>query len=159
MKAHHHQTDFFTGEDWRSLPSHFYELCREAIDAADLAYAPYSKFKVGAAIQSSDGELIRGCNQENASYPLCHCAEQVALNKLHSDRPSAYVQYLVIYAHSPQGHAPIAPCGACRQVILETIHRTGHDFELLLINQHRAFLFIPSAASLLPLAFSAKDLE
>ncbi len=87
-----------------------------ALDARGRAYAPYSKFQVGAALECRDGRVFRGCNIENASYGLCNCAERTAFFSAiaHGYKPGDFTALAVI----GQTDGPIAPCGACRQVIL-----------------------------------------
>ena len=92
-------------------------LMRAARKARELAYAPYSNFKVGAAVTTRDGRTFTGCNVENASYGLCNCAERTALCSAVAAgcRPGDFVQLAVI-ADTPR---PVSPCGACRQVMAE----------------------------------------
>lgn len=91
------------------------KLLHLAKTAAANAYAPYSKFKVGAAILSSDGKFYSGCNVENVSYPLGTCAEQSAISAMIAGG-STQIAEILIYA---QGQKLISPCGACRQRIAE----------------------------------------
>lgn len=94
-----------------------YQLLKdEAILAADKAYAPYSGFKVGAALLCEDGTIIRGCNVENRSYGLTICAERNAIFHAVS---LGYTRFKGIAIFSPQSKKPLPPCGACRQVISE----------------------------------------
>ena len=88
-----------------------------ARDARDQAYAPYSKFQVGAAVRTRDGRTFAGCNVENAAYGLCNCAERTALFSAMAAgcQPRDFVQLAVI-ADTP---GPVSPCGACRQVLAE----------------------------------------
>jgi len=88
-----------------------------ALDARDQAYAPYSKFRVGAAVRTRDGRTFAGCNVENAAYGLCNCAERTALFSAMAAgcQPRDFVQLAVI-ADTP---GPVSPCGACRQVMAE----------------------------------------
>jgi len=92
-------------------------LMLAAREARELAYAPYSKFKVGAAVTTRDGRTFTGCNVENASYGLCNCAERTALFSAVAAgcRPGDFVQ-LAVTADTP---GPVSPCGACRQVMAE----------------------------------------
>ncbi|AGA23838.1 Cytidine deaminase [Bacillus subtilis subsp. subtilis str. BSP1] len=91
------------------------ELITEALKARDMAYAPYSKFQVGAALLTKDGKVYRGCNIENAAYSMCNCAERTALFKAVSEGETEF-QMLAVAADTP---GPVSPCGACRQVISE----------------------------------------
>jgi cytidine deaminase len=91
------------------------ELLTAAAEARRLAYAPYSKFAVGAAIRTHDGRVYTGCNVENASYGLSLCAERVALFKAVSDGHRQF-SHIAIHVDAP---LPSPPCGACRQVIAE----------------------------------------
>lgn len=91
------------------------ELIQAATKARENSYAPYSKFAVGAAVQTSAGEIFGGCNIENASYGLSMCAERNAI----FNAVSAGHQDLVAIAVIGQTDGPISPCGACRQVISE----------------------------------------
>lgn len=91
------------------------DLIELARNAREKAYAPYSKFKVGAAVLTTKGKVYSGCNIENAAYGLCNCAERTAIFKAISDGESQFAQ-IVIIADTPH---PTAPCGACRQVIAE----------------------------------------
>jgi cytidine deaminase len=102
-----------------------------ARSARELAYAPYSKFRVGAAVQTRDGRQFSGCNVENAAYGLCNCAERTALFGAIASgcRPGDFVALAVI-ADTP---TPVSPCGACRQVMVELC---GDDMPVLLGNLH-----------------------
>jgi cytidine deaminase len=91
------------------------ELVELARQAREFAHAPYSKFKVGSAVESRDGRIFTGCNIENSSYGLTLCAERVALGKAISEGVRNIVRVAVI----ADTHSPVPPCGACRQVILE----------------------------------------
>lgn len=97
------------------------DLFEEAKEAREKAYAPYSNFKVGAALQTADGKLFRGCNVENVSYGLTNCAERTAI---FSAIAAGYREFdsMTIVADSD---TPIPPCGACRQVIVEFFKPDG----------------------------------
>ncbi len=90
-------------------------LVTAAARARLLAYAPYSRFRVGAAVRTRDGEVYTGANVENASYPLSHCAERVAIHKAVCDG-HRHLDTVVVVA---DGETPAMPCGACRQVMAE----------------------------------------
>jgi cytidine deaminase len=93
------------------------QLIEEALTARAAAYAPYSRFQVGAAVLCNDGRVFHGCNVENASYGLCNCAERTALFSAIAAgyRPGAFRALAVV---GPT-EGPISPCGACRQVMME----------------------------------------
>ena len=93
------------------------------------AHAAYSRFKVGAALETSDGTIITGCNVENATYGLAMCAERVALFKAVSDGHRQFTRLAIV----ADTRAPIPPCGACRQVLWEF----GGDLEVILANLRR----------------------
>src|ERR1700677_3306031 len=96
---------------------HIQSLIREACEARDRAYAPYSSFRVGAAVLTRNGRVFRGCNVENASYGLCLCAERVALFLAIADGcHRGDFTHLAVVGDTDE---PLAPCGACRQVMME----------------------------------------
>lgn len=133
---------------------------RHLVDAARKAtanaYAPYSKFSVGAAIALSNGEIITGANQENVAYPSGTCGERVACFYAHSRFPDAKFQAVAIAARDVDGNEvkqPISPCGSCRQALLEYEVLAGADVKVLLVGAENVYI-LPSVKSLLPLAFS-----
>ena len=129
------------------------KLIGEATAARQLAYTPYSNFKVGAALLTNDGKVFHGCNVENASYGLCNCAERTAFFSAfaHGYKPGDFNQLVVI----GETDGPIAPCGACRQVILEL---GGNELPVLLTNL-KGDIFETTAAAQLPNAFAGADLK
>lgn len=127
------------------------ELLKEAIKAREFAYVPYSKFKVGAALVTKDGQVYHGCNIENAAYSVTNCAERTALFKAVSDGVTKF-ETLVVTADTD---GPVAPCGACRQVISELC---DPDMEVILTNI-KGDIKKTTVKDLLPGAFSPKDLE
>ncbi len=134
------------------------EGLHKAETASNNAYAPYSKFRVGAAVLLEDKTWAFGSNQENRAYPSGMCAERVALNHVGSNFPDQKVDSLFITAKGDFLDAEkfITPCGACRQVILETIHRQKADFKLYMKNQRGEVLYISNASSLMPWSFGEK---
>ena len=130
------------------------EMLKEAKEAASKAYAPYSRFRVGAVALLSNGEMISGSNQENAAYPSGICAERTALFYANSQYPDQPVIMLAIAAKSQEGftQTPITPCGACRQVIMETEKRFGHPIKILLYGEKETII-IEGVKALLPFSF------
>lgn len=129
------------------------KLITEATAARLLAYTPYSNFQVGAALECKDGRIFRGCNVENAAYGLCNCAERTAFFSAfaHGYKPGDFAALAVI----GQTDGPIAPCGACRQVILEL---GGNDLPIVLTNL-KGDILETTAAGQLPNAFGGWDLK
>src|SRR5690554_7857975 len=111
------------------------QLIEAAREIAGKAYAPYSRFQVGAALLLENGEVVTGSNQENAAYPSGLCAERVALFWAGAQFPESAVKTMVIVSVK-EGELVsriVAPCGACRQVINEASHRYKKPFPLLLV--------------------------
>jgi len=129
-------------------------LIQAALAAAKQAYAPYSQYQVGAAALLANGITLTGSNQENAAYPSGLCAERVALFYAGSQYPGVAVEKLAIAARSEDGFqsAPVAPCGACRQVLYETESRGEHPMEILLYGTEKIQV-LRTATDLLPLPF------
>lgn len=130
-------------------------LLNEARLATYRCYAPYSHFSVGAAVELADGTIVSGSNQENAAYPSGLCAERTAVFYANSRYPDVPIRRICIVARGTDGkplHRPIAPCGACRQVLLEAEQRAGHPIEVMLHGTEGTY-FIQSIRDLLPLSF------
>lgn len=144
---------------WDELSEEQQKVVRIAKEQVERSYCPYSHFHVGAAALLSNGEIIRGCNQENAAYPSGLCAERSALFAAGAQYPEAAVEKLAIACFTG-GHfteEPGAPCGGCRQVMLESEHRYGGKMEILLYGEKETYVF-ESAADLLPLIFVKENL-
>ena len=123
-----------------------------ALKARARAYAPYSRFKVGAALLLKNGEYVLGCNVENASYGLCNCAERTALFKAYSE---GYTKDdIVAIAIVGQTDDPISPCGACRQVMVELLKM---DTPVILSNLKKDIKEF-KVSDLLPYSFGGEDL-
>lgn len=131
-------------------------LVHKAKEAAHHAYAPYSKFHVGAALILDDSTVITGSNQENAAYPLCMCAERVALYAMVAGHPDKRIIKMAVVAHKKNHKelTPAASCGACRQVMAEFEERQHKPFEVIMMVEEGNWIKCPSAASLLPFGFS-----
>jgi cytidine deaminase len=136
------------------LPEESRSLRDSAIRAAHRAYAPYSQFKVGAAVLLKDGTVVEGNNQENIAYPSGLCAERVALFAAGATFPEIPVEAIALVAIKDGNIQPsIAPCGACRQVLLETEQRYNQPIRILLCGKNETIL-VTSAKDLLPFSFS-----
>lgn len=130
-------------------------LMTRAIEVRKNAYAPYSNFKVGAAILLANGKLITGSNQENAAYPSGLCAERVAIFSAGSTYPKTKILKLAISASSSikENTYPVAPCGACRQVIAEYEVGQKTSIEIFFMGKTGAIIKVNSLKDLLPLGF------
>ena len=120
------------------------------------AYAPYSNFKVGAAVRFEDGEIIKGSNQENAAYPSGLCAERTALFYASASRPDVPMNALAIAA-AQEGKLipnPVAPCGACRQVMAQYQIKSGCPMKIFLIGAEKIYEF-DKVEALLPFIFDS----
>ncbi|MCF6798421.1 cytidine deaminase [Priestia megaterium] len=126
-------------------------LIDEAKKACEMAYVPYSKFKVGAALLTKDGKVYRGCNIENAAYSMCNCAERTALFKAYSEGDKEYAALAVV----ADTDRPVSPCGACRQVISELCPK---EMKVILTNLKNDIQEL-TVEELLPGAFSSEDLH
>ena len=132
------------------------ELAQAAIDATAQAYAPYSKFNVGAAVLFKDGVIVKGSNQENAAYPSGLCAERTALFYASASRPDKPMTAIAIAA-SQNGElleTPVTPCGACRQVMAQYQLKSGLPMMVLLIGAHSILKF-ERIDDLLPFIFDS----
>lgn len=148
-------------EHLEELDSESKYVVHKAKEAITHAYAPYSKFLVGAALVLEDGSFIQGSNQENASYPLCMCAERVALYSWAMHASDKKIMKLAVVAHK-KNHKELSPascCGACRQVILEFEHRQQSRIEVIMLVADKRWVKYPSAAALLPYGFTGDSLE
>ncbi len=120
------------------------------------SYAPYSHFCVGAAIALDNGEIVRGSNQENAAYPSGTCAERSACYYAHSTYPQAHFVSIAVAARAADGDftvEPTAPCGACRQALLEYEKLAGGNVRVLLAGREKVYV-LPSVSAILPFAFT-----
>lgn len=126
------------------------ELVKLSIEAREKAYAPYSKFKVGAAIEMEDGSVYTGCNVENASYGAANCAERTAIFKAVSEGHLVLKKVAVVGDMS----AFTAPCGICRQVIAEF---ASDDVQIIIVKNEDEYQ-IKTLEEILPGAFRKADL-
>lgn len=136
-------------------------LMEQAIVAAHSAYAPYSGFRVGAALLLKNGEVVCGNNQENAAYPSGMCGERVAMFSASAQYPGIAFDCLAIYACSDKISVDdvVTPCGSCRQVMAEYFHAREKDFRVILKGENSPVIIFESIDGLLPLMFSPKHLQ
>ena len=140
-------------EELSAEERHLIEL---AIEATNRSYSPYSHFRVGAAVRLENGVELSGSNQENAAYPSGICAERTTLFYAGSEYPDVPVRMLAIAARGTDGELteePTGPCGACRQVILESETRAGGAMKILLYGRKHIYV-MDGIETLLPLCFS-----
>ena len=142
------------------LPADVSALMSDAVAVRKNAYAPYSKFQVGAAIELDNGEVVLGSNQENAAYPSGLCAERVAIFQAGAIYPDAKILKMAITAASSQRmvDAPIPPCGACRQSIAEYELKQDIPIEIWFMGETGEIYRSESLKNLLPMVFGGKDL-
>ena len=129
------------------------ELVKKAVEARELSYSPYSRFKVGAVVLTKDGQVFAGANIENSSYPLCMCAERNALYNamMHGYKKDDF-EALALAADT---EGPCSPCGACRQVISELF---PSDKPIYMANI-KGDIQETNVSELLPFAFSEDDVK
>jgi len=142
-------------ESVSDLPSSIQILMNKAHEARENAYAPYSHFKVGAALQLDSGEIILGNNQENAAYPSGLCAERVAVFHAGAIHPNATIAAMAISAKSLKNKltTPVAPCGSCRQVLSEYEVKQNAPIAIYFMGETGKVVKSNSIKDLLPLIF------
>jgi cytidine deaminase len=135
-------------------------LVAAAMEAAHNAYAPYSMFRVGAAMRLESGTIVRGANVENAAFPSGICAERSAISASVSNYPADKPVAIAIAAFTESGltEEPVTPCGNCRQVIVEEEARNNTRIRIILAGKKKTIV-IESIKSLLPLQFSKSNLK
>lgn len=149
---------FIQYEDYNHLPDQYKQLTDHALAAAKNAYAPYSKFRVGAALVDSNENLYSGNNQENVAYPSGMCAERVALFSAFAQNPDIVIDSIAIVALGAKGKVSAPPCGSCRQTILEYEVRQNTPIKVILRYDKGIYLVANSIEDLLPLSFTNKYL-
>ncbi|MFV8374472.1 cytidine deaminase [Flavobacterium sp. LB1P71] len=148
-------THFSVFDSLEDLPSDIYDLMEQAVAVRKNAYAPYSKFRVGAAILLDNGKIVLGSNQENAAYPSGLCAERVAIFQAGTIYPEAKILKMVITAASDTNKTttPIPPCGSCRQSIAEYEIKQETLIEIYFMGETGAIYKSASLKNLLPFLF------
>lgn len=142
-------------EDYSQLLTDEIALVEKAYQIAEKAYAPYSEFKVGAAVLLANDEVVQGSNQENIAYPSGLCAERVALFYAGANFSDQAVKTIAIVAKGEllPFEKILSPCGSCRQVMLETEIRQNEEYKVILVSQNRRTIVFSSVKDLLPFAF------
>ncbi len=143
-----------------ALPSAILEIMNQAEAAREKAYAPYSNFRVGAALLLENGKVITGNNQENAAYPSGLCAERVAVFFAGSQYPNIKILQIAVTARSEKQalNKPISPCGACRQSIAEYEIKQNHPIEIYFMGETGQVFKTDSIKNLLPFLFDSSQL-
>lgn len=132
------------------------ELVSESIEAMSGAYAPYSHFHVGAAVRLSNGQIVRGANQENAAFPSGLCAERTAMFAASSKYPDKDMLSIAIAGgvHGRLGSTPASPCGACRQVMAQYQTKSGKPMSIIMVADGKILKF-EKVDDLLPMIFNS----
>jgi cytidine deaminase len=153
-------TRFSVFESVSELPTDIQNLMDQAVEIRKNAYAPYSKFRVGAALLLDNGKIILGSNQENAAYPSGLCAERVAVFYAGANYPEATILKMAITAASDtnQTTAPIPPCGSCRQSLAEYEIKQDAPIEIYFMGETGQIYKSDSLKNLLPFMFDKKFL-
>ena len=160
MKELHITTTFKVFENQTQLPENIQSLMQQAIEIRKKAYAPYSHFRVGAAIALDNGKIVLGSNQENAAYPSGLCAERVAIYQAGAIYPEAKIVSIAISAASDSNPTltPIPPCGSCRQSIAEYELKQDAPIEIYFMGESGEVYRSNSINNLLPLSFNSTSL-
>ena len=153
-------TEFSVFESVSELPNDIRNLMAKAVEVRKNAYAPYSKFRVGAALLLDNGKIVLGSNQENAAYPSGLCAERVAVFQAGAIYPDAKILKMAITAASDtnQTTSPIPPCGSCRQSIAEYEIKQETEISIYFMGEIGPIYKSSSLKNLLPLLFDKKFL-
>lgn len=161
MKENKFEFNYTVYESLDELPGDKRKLLEEAREVTAHAYAPYSRFQVGAIAKLSNGEIVKSSNQENVSFPVGLCAERVLLASVSSVFPRIPIESIAISYKSEElkSDHPISPCGVCRQALQEYEGRIGQHVELILGGMEGPVYVIDSASRLLPLAFTSEELR
>ena len=160
MKEINITSSFTTFDSLNELPAEIQDLMNQAVEIRKKAYAPYSRFRVGAALLLDNGQIILGSNQENAAYPSGLCAERTAIFYAGSAYPEAKILKMAITAASDtnQTTAPIPPCGSCRQSIAEYEIKQDTPIEIYFMGEIGEVYKSASLKNLLPFMFDKKFL-
>ena len=146
-------------DSWKNLPEDEKTLVEQAYNIAEKAYAPYSKFYVGASVLLEDGTVVLGSNQENIAFPSGTCAERTALFYAGANFPDKKIKKIVVVAKGDfvDTENVLSPCGSCRQVMLESEQRQKEPIEVILVSQNEKTIRLKQVQDLLPFAFTESN--
>ncbi len=151
---HHLTIKYTVFDDINELPESAQKLMKEAVKARENAYAPYSAFKVGAAVLLKNGTVFIGSNQENAAYPSGLCAERVAIYQASTQFPNEIIEMIAITGSAEQPtEYPVSPCGACRQSLSEYETKQKKNIPVYFMGAHGKIIKTESIKDLLPFLF------
>lgn len=159
-KSIKHKIEYFLYPTIDDLTIDVQRLISHAEDALKFSYSPYSNYQVGASVLFNDQTYIRGANQENASYPLCICAEASVLAHAGSYYNHKIIEAMAITTRGLQNSKKqlAAPCGGCRQIILEFEARQNHPIKIFLYQPGLEIMELPSVKTILPFHFDNSHL-
>jgi cytidine deaminase len=160
MKIIKHSFEYQVYQSLEELSLPDMELLEKAHAATATAYAPYSRYHVGAAVKLTNGFIIHGSNQENMSFPAGLCAERVAVFAASSQHPGVPIETIAISAKAElfEVSDPVPPCGMCRQAIVEYEMKQGKKIRIILGGEKGRIFVIDGMENLLPLMFHEKGL-
>lgn len=160
MEKKHFEFVYQEYQDVSEMPAEYQSLVYAAKEAVKNAYAPYSNFKVGAAVLLDNDIIVKGNNQENAAYPSGLCAERTAIFAASANYPNAKFKAIAITAlpSAFELNKPITPCGACRQALLEYENKQQSPLKIILTGTSGKVWIIASVQDLLPLSFGTEQL-
>lgn len=147
------------------LTKNYQKLLAKAIEHLEFSYAPYSRFHVSAALLTFDGDIVAANNVENAAYGSTICAERSAIFKANAEGKRKFrAVAITAKVRGENGELenisqPVAPCGACRQVLFEFAQLADHDMDVIMSNSDGSQVIVKKISELLPLAFGPKDLS
>jgi len=161
MKKIKHSVEIWEYDSPDELTPEDREVLTHAVQASRQAYAPYSKYYVGAAVLLRNGTIIKGNNQENVAYPSGLCAERVALFHASANFPGEVVKTIAITANADgfKVSRPVTPCGSCRQVMAETENKQVTKIRVIMMGNGGTCYVSDSVENLLPLMFTADELK
>lgn len=161
MKERNYEFTYTLFDDINDLTVDDAKLLQQARQLTEIAYAPYSNFHVACVAKLSNGHIVAGTNQENASFPVGICAERSLLATVGTLYPNEIIETIAI-TYKPlnkESNTPISPCGMCRQSLAEYENRVHHPIKLILAGMSGNIYAIDTVKHLLPLAFGGADLR